>query len=287
VALRLEPFHPPLISADQRGALATSPSSEQRDVKGVARMTTHIDPRKVALAAALLLFSGVAALVAIAAATSTGSPGAKAAKPMKLEDSTMIVEINATDGDAGIQPFLDGEPWTRMAIFAPNGRRILALDAEGKLNKHGLTELFAESDEPEFSDLPLRKFKKRFPAGTYRFRGETTEGRELVGNAKLSHDLPDGPKITAPTEGQTLSENDAVASWSAGSQPKGVQIVGYEVAVERERPLRVFSADLPASQTSITIPAEFLEPGVKHKIEVLAIERSGNQTITEVPFKVG
>ena len=56
--------------------------------------------------------------------------------------------------------------------------------------------------------------------------------------------------------------------------------------VEREDPLRVFSADLPASQTSVTIPPEFLEPGVKHKIEVLAIEQSGNQTITEVPFKV-
>lgn len=249
-------------------------------------MTTHPNRRKAAVAAVLVLFGGVAALVGIAAATSTGSPGAKAAKPMKLEDSTMIVEINATDGDAGIQPFLDGGPWTRMAILAPNGRRILDVDAEGKLNKHGLTELFAESDEPEFSDLPLRKFKKRFPAGTYRFRGETTEGRKLVGKAKLSHDFPDGPEITTPTKGQTLSENDAVASWNPGSQPDGVQIVGYQVVVERENPLRVFSADLPASQTSITIPPEFLEPGAETKIEVLAIDKSGNQTITEVPFNV-
>jgi hypothetical protein len=252
----------------------------------VVRMTRHFDRRKAAAAAPALL-AGVVAVVGIAAATSSGSPAADArAKPVKLEDSTMIVEINATDGDAGIQPFLDGEPWTRMAIFAPNGRRILDIDAEGKLNKHGLTELFAESDEPEFSELPLRKFKQRFPAGTYRFSGETTEGRKLVGKAKLSHDFPDGPDITSPTKGQTLSENNAVATWNPGSQPKGVQIVGYQVVVERENPLRVFSVDLPASQTSVTIPAEFLEPGVKHKIEVLAIEKSGNQTITEVPFNV-
>lgn len=249
-------------------------------------MTAHVNQRKTALAAVLLFLGGAAALVGIAATASSGSPGAKAGKAVKLEDSTMIVEINATDGDAGIQPFLDGEPWTRMAILAPNGRRILDLDAEGRLNKHGLTELFAESDEPEFSELPLNKFKKRFPAGTYRFRGKTTEGRKLVGRARLSHDFPDGPEITAPTEGQTLSHEDAVASWNPGSQPNGVRIVGYEVIVERENPLRVFSADLPASQTSITIPAEFLEPGAKHKIEVLAIEKSGNQTITEVPFKV-
>jgi hypothetical protein len=250
-------------------------------------MTMQFDRRRIAVAGALVVLAGIAALVGIAAATSAGSPGAKAgAKPIKLEDSTMIVEINDTDGDAGIQPFLDGEPWTRMAITAPDGRRILDVDAEGKLNKFGLTELFAESHEPEFSEVPLAKFKKRFPAGKYRFSGETVEGRELVGTAKLSHDFPDGPEITAPTKGATLSESNAVASWNPGSQPAGVQIVGYEVIVEREDPLRVFSADLPASQTSVTIPPEFLEPGVEHKIEVLAIEKSGNQTITEVPFNV-
>jgi hypothetical protein len=250
-------------------------------------MTTHSDRRKAAVTAALALLAGVAALAGLAAATSNGSRGAEArAKPIKLEDSTMIVEVNATDGDAGIQPFLDGEPWTKMAIFAPNGRRILDIDAEGKLNQFGLTELFAESHEPEFSEVPLNKFKQRFPAGKYRFSGETTEGRKLVGKAKLSHDFPDGPQITAPTEGATVPENNAVATWNAGSQPSGVELVGYEVIVEREDPLRVFSADLPATQTSVTIPPEFLEPGVKHKIEVLAIEKSGNQTISEVPFKV-
>jgi hypothetical protein len=46
----------------------------------------------------------------------------------------------------------------------------------------------------------------------------------------------------------------------------------------------VFSVDLPASTTSVTVPAEFLEPGTQYKVEVLAIEASGNQTITEVEF---
>ena len=249
---------------------------------------THIDRRKAALAMAIMLLAGVAALVGIAAATSTGSPGAKAAaKPIKLDEATMIVEVNATDGDAGIQPFLDAEPWTRMAIFAPGGRRILDVDAEGKLNRFGLAELFAESNEPNFSEQSLREFRKRFPAGKYRFSGETIEGRKLVGKAKLSHDIPDGPEITAPTKGQTVSENAAVATWNPGSQPDGVQIVGYQVIVEREDPLRVFDADLPASQASLTIPPEFLEPGVKYDIEVLAIEKSGNQTISESTFRVG
>jgi hypothetical protein len=52
--------------------------------------------------------------------------------------------------------------------------------------------------------------------------------------------------------------------------------------VEREDPLRVFSVALPASVTSVTIPSEFLEPATRYKLEVQAIEASGNQTLTEI-----
>jgi hypothetical protein len=145
---------------------------------------------------------------------------------------------------------------------------------------------FSESHEPEFSELPLRKFKKRFPAGRYRFRGTTVEGRRLIGNARFSHDTPAGPEITSPAAGATVPEANVVASWNRGPQPVGVDVVGYRAIVEREKPLRVFNADLPASVNSVTIPAEFLEPGVQYKLEVQAIERSGNQTISEITFRV-
>ena len=41
------------------------------------------------------------------------------AKPLRLADATMIVEVNATDGDAGLQVFLDGEPWNTMRDHGP------------------------------------------------------------------------------------------------------------------------------------------------------------------------
>ena len=42
-----------------------------------------------------------------------------------------------------------------------------------------------------------------------------------------------------------------------------------------------------AEVTSVDIPAEALTPGAPEtKVEVLAREKSGNQTITEVPFSV-
>jgi hypothetical protein len=40
---------------------------------------------------------------------------------------------------------------------------------------------------------------------------------------------------------------------------------------------------LPPSATSATVPGEFLEPGTTTGGEVLAREKSGNQTITALP----
>ena len=48
----------------------------------------------------------------------------------------------------------------------------------------------------------------------------------------------------------------------------------------------MFNTDLAASVTIVTIPAEFLEPGTEYKLEVQAIEKSGNQTISEITFLV-
>jgi hypothetical protein len=247
-------------------------------------MTKGLDRPKAVLLAASLLLLGIAALVGIAAAAKS-EPKA-AARPIRLDDATMIIEVNSTDRDAGLQVFLDGEPWSAMAISAPDGRKILDIDAKGRLNRFGLTELFSESHEPEFSELPLQKFKKRFPEGRYKFAGTTIEGRKLVGKARLSHDIPDGPEITSPTARATVPDTSVVASWTPAPEPAGVDVVGYRAIVERERPLRVFNADLPASVTSVTISAEFLEPGTEYKLEVQAIEKSGNQTISEITFLV-
>ena len=245
-------------------------------------MTMSVRGPAIALLAASPLLAGI-----IAARSGSSAGATAAAKPIQLEEATMIVELNSTDGDAGLQAFLDGEPWRSMSISSPDGRKLIGVRNSGRLKNFGLTELFAESNEPPFDELPLRKFKRRFPEGKYRFSGKTIEGRRLLGKAKLSHDIPDGPKITSPTEGATVLRDGAVASWAPVPDGGGVQISGYRAIVEREDPLRVFQVELPASVTSVTIPPEYLEPGAKHKLEVQAIERSGNQTISELEFRVG
>lgn len=226
-------------------------------------------------------------VLGIAAARSNPVPLAQAASsPIRLAEARMIVEVNATDGDAGLQVFLDGDPWRSMTISSPNGRTILDIDAEGRLKAFGLTELFSESSEPPFDDFPLEEFKALFPEGKYTFVGTTVEGQGVVGKAMLTHDIPDGPEITSPADGAVVARDNVVASWDPVAEPLGIDVVGYRVIVEREDPLRVFSVDLPASANSATIPSEFLKSGIEYKLEVQTIEASGNQTLTEITFLV-
>jgi hypothetical protein len=237
--------------------------------------------------AGIAVLTVVTLLLGIAAARSAPTPnGETTQNVVRLDEATMIVEVNATDGDAGLQVFLDGEAWRTMTVLRPDGREIIDIDTKSRLKNYGLTELFSESSEPTFEEFPLKKFKRLFPEGKYGFDGTTIEGDRLVGKAKLSHDIPDGPNITSPADGATVAPDNVVASWGPVPQPAGVNIVGYRAIVEREDPLRVFSVDLPASATSVTIPSEFLEPGIEYKLEVQAIEASGNQTLTEITFLV-
>jgi hypothetical protein len=236
----------------------------------------------------LHVVAGVAALALLAAGGSAlagDGAGGGGAKPIRLAEATLLVEVNATDGDAGLQVFLDGDPWRAMRIVGPNGQTVLAVNAEGRLRGYGLTELFSESSEPPFGVFPLERFKALFPEGRYRFLGVTVEGRQLTGTATLSHDIPPGPKIVAPGEGGAVDRRAAAARWSGVAKTSGIDIVGYRAIVTREDPLRVFSVDLPASARKVTIPPEFLEPATEYKLEVQAIEKGGNQTLTEITFR--
>jgi hypothetical protein len=237
-------------------------------------------------AVAVLVTLAAASAGAIAAAGDGAGDSAKR-KPIPYEINDLFIETNATDGDIGLQLLADVDEWDRFTLRDPKGRKLMMkAQTKGRLHGWGLTELFWETAEPEFSELPLSKFKKRFPEGKYRFRGRSVEGRKIVGADRLTHVIPAGPVITSPTKDEEVNANSLTVSWEPVTQPAGVEIVSYQVIVVQE-PVEVVTLNLGADVTSVDIPAEALTPGAPEtKVEVLAREKSGNQTISEVPFSV-
>ena len=217
-------------------------------------------------------------------------PGATAgiveSAPHPFKAADLKVEINATDGDAGLQIFLDDDAWNEIRIVNPAGAVMVDLQATGPLEDYGLTELFSESSEPPFSEFPLEDFKKLFPEGDYVFTGILVDGTKLRSEVPLTHDFPAGPRILKPADGAHVSAAALMIRWAAADTPPGVDIVGYQVIVVREDDTRTLQADLGASARKFRVPKEYLERGTEYKAEVLAIDASGNQTLTEVTFTV-
>jgi hypothetical protein len=214
---------------------------------------------------------------------------------IRFADARMIIEFNATDEDVGIQVFLDGEPWQEVKIVSPDDSQIFEVSGQGTLKTLGLTELFSESNEPPLDELPLEEFRALFPKGEYKFIGTTVEGDQLVGTATFTHAIPAEPFIISPEEDTVVDPNNTVIMWEpvtdAFTWSETIEIGGYQVIVDREDPdpfrlfgTRSFVVDLPASATSVTVPPQFLEPDTEYSFEVLAIDVSGNQTISESSF---
>jgi hypothetical protein len=237
-------------------------------------MTTHLHRLPM-----LLLAAAVVITLPLTPATLRAAP---------LSAASIRIEINGTEGDAGVQFFLDGEGWKSCTVSGPDGQRLVTVTATGSARMNGLTELFIESAEPSFEEQPLPDLLRLFPQGNYAFDCVTTDDKTLKRSASLTHKLPATP------EGVGFDPGPGKIVWQEVKGPfeldgevfgdSNVVIVAYEVIVERLGDGLKFSITLPAPATSVTVPVEFIKPNTKYKVEVLAIERGGNQTIAETQF---
>jgi hypothetical protein len=228
--------------------------------------------------------------LALAALVPVADSGAAKPKTVPFDDARLKIEFNATDGDAGVQFFIDAETWRHVTVTNPRGHKVADFDAGMVIHNFGLSELFSESSEPPFDELPFAEFKQLFPEGVYTFRGQDIDGQRLQSTFRLTHAIPDGPRITSPTDGATLPPDGVTVRWNPVTTPAGIRVVAYEVIVVADESglgtaERTVDATLPATATHLHVPAAFLTPG-DYKTEVLAIERSGNQTLNEVAFTV-
>jgi len=216
-----------------------------------------------------------------------------------------LIEINTTDGDAGLQMLIDGDGWRSVRVDDPNGQKIYTVEGDKSVREQGLSENFFESSEPDCDEVSLTDTLDRFPAGEYRVRGKSTDNEHFEGEAILTHALPAAPGLLMPNQVGGVIPANTVISWTEDvgglglcppneadiPNPAGVPLFGYQVIVEREvpGPLVVFSADVPADATSVDISPQFMDDGALYKYEVIAIELriedgeevKGNQSIAE------
>ena len=209
-----------------------------------------------------------------------------------LKDARLKIEFNATDKDAGVQVFLDADPWQSMEIYDPYGVRIFRSVTRGRLGRQGGTELFLESAEPNFSELTLEKFLERFPEGEYQFVGLSVDGDRMAGTAKFTHKLPEAPVLVAPARNAVVDRNSALTvQWRTVPPPKGSPIVGYQVLVVKPDtgltglPKITLDVTMPPTATSMAVPSGFLLANSQYTWEVIAIEESGNQTLSVGTFR--
>ncbi len=196
----------------------------------------------------------------------------------------IYIEYNASGNDLGYHVSLDGEDWRSLKIVNPDRKTLFEVAGKGAYKELGMTELFFEGAEPSLADFPLKDLLALFPEGKYQFIGTTVDNERLASTATLSHAVPDGPLVSSRIDdGTVIISWDPVTRTPAGFPVRDINIVGYQVIVVTAN---AFQTTIPPPGTSVRVPKEFfqsLEAGV-HPFEVLAIDVSGNQTLTEGTF---
>ena len=233
------------------------------------------------------LLTAVGALGVAAAAVATTRALSAAPAEVELEVAKVYIEWNSTASDFGIHFSWDGDAWRSMTVANSAGKTALEIKTSRNLRAQGLTEGFFESAEPPTSELSLDEFLARFPEGTFEFAGTTMEGERLVGEAEYSHTLPAPPTNLSPSTGDVVSNAGFTVDFDAVTHDTDGHLIAvayYEVELTKlnEEPiLQSFDVILRPSQTSVVVPAAFLEPLTAYKFEVIAVIEGGNRTITE------
>ena len=235
---------------------------------------------------------------------------------LEFEEADLFFELNDTDGDLGLQGFVDGEAWKSLVIAGPETANeeeekvLMQIWLRNALRRQGLTEFSFESEEPGFDELTPAQFFRRFPEGIYEMEGITLEGDEVEAEVRLSHVMA-APPQNITVNGQPQAPNcdsdelpevsgPVTIDWSPvtrshptiGTPNVDVTVRQYQFIGEIERDTRpeeiVFSVDLPRNVTQFTLPTEFtrLSKDGEVKYELITMLSNGNLTAVESCFEI-
>jgi Fibronectin type III domain len=247
-------------------------------------------------------FASIPAMLLAAGLASTMAQSAQAAG---FKIANIHFETNASACDMGIRIAFDTEGLTEGRVQDPKGVTVYKFEAVGGMkNTGGQTEGSVEGIKRQIKEIvaalgcgpsdegvsTLNAFRSSWPPGTYTFHSEIggPNGTKLDGRDELTYKIPAGPKILAPSNGAVVPDASALIRWrpvTTAILPRlgPVNITGYHVIVYETggEGLPEFDIDLPASETNVRVPVQFLKPSTTYQFEVLSTEESGNQTITE------
>lgn len=216
----------------------------------------------------------------------------------------LFFHLNDTDSNLSIHADIDGEAWQKVTIEAPVERKIAIVDVRGRLQQQGITKLAFESAAPGLDELSPEEFFFRFPEGLYEIEGITFAGKELEKEVQVTHVLPAPasnvlisghnapqncnkapiPKVAEPID---ITWDPVTRSHPEIGKPGSINIVSYEVAIERITPAApIMTVNLPATVTQLEIPSDLMMSGEMFKFQLLAKDIGGNETGTESCFVV-
>jgi len=188
-----------------------------------------------------------------------------------FSEASLILEHNATDGDAEIVAFVKGgdEGLARLRVFAPDNT--LVMDVATQEEVVGLREFMVESAEPGMAELV-----GAYPAGSYRVEGVTISGKALRSTVILSHELPSRPTLKVDPAGKTIA-------WSSVQGATGISIE-LELEVDGEDVMKL-TMDLPLSAKSFAIPEAFRRAG-DYQVGLAVTGSNGNVVVVEKEFAI-
>jgi hypothetical protein len=229
----------------------------------------------------------------------------------QFTEAELFFELNDTDGDLGIHASIDGEPWVRLEIEAPNDTTLLVVTAQGNLAKQGATQFMLESAEPAFDELSPERFFLRFPEGRYELAITNNKGREFEKRVRLSHTLAapavlrvDNTTLKSCGEAglkEVTAGDPVLVDWDPVEMSHstigkrlgqslaslGIEIVRYQFFFE-QGDIKL-SMDFPPDVTEFEVPGAItglMATGQEAKVEVIARTSDLNNTAVEKCVKV-
>ncbi|MFN0007077.1 MAG: hypothetical protein ACKVXR_04145 [Planctomycetota bacterium] len=207
-------------------------------------------------------------------------PGPAAAPPPSIpfDEARLILEYNATDGDAEIVLDVDADVGLeRFRVISPDGRQVLDLRARD-CQELGIRKIRLETPEPS-----LEEVLEAYPEGLYHFRGKSVDGQVLVSDVWLSHELPAAPTITFPLDGAVgVPTNGSGTTWTAGADA-----ASFFLEIEQDDLGVDVHSNIPGGATSFGFPAGWLIGDTEYQLGIATRSENGNLTVVEMHFTTG